>query len=127
MSIESFIKKVAVQPVVYWGNPQPNGFGGMTFDEPEERFARWDDTAQLMRNQNGQEYVCKAKLLLTEDAEMGAYFMLGTLDDLESSSDIHPSNYPNAFMVGRFDKIPLIKSKTKFVRTAYLGYQQQGS
>lgn len=126
MGIQSFIKKVAAQTIVYWGNPQPNGFGGMTYDEPVERKCRWDDTVNIMRDSNGVEHTCKAELLVTEDMDLNSYVMLGTLDDLTESADINPKKYPNAYMVGRFDKNPEFKSTTKFVRTAYIGFQSQG-
>ena len=31
-----FIKKVCVQSAVYWGAPEPDGFGGMTYGTPAE-------------------------------------------------------------------------------------------
>ena len=126
MGIQSFIKKVAEQTIVYWGNPQPGGTGGWTYDKPIERKCRWDDTVTIVRDSNGVEHTCKAELLLTEDVDLNSYVMLGTLDDLKESADPDPLNYNNAFMIGRFDKNPEFKSTTKFVRIAYVGYQTAG-
>lgn len=127
MGIQSFIKKVASQTVVYWGNPQPDGFGGNTYDDPVERKCRWDDSVNIVRDSNGVEHTCKAELIVTEDMDLDGFVMLGTLDDLIESADPDPLKYPQAFMIGRVEKNPEFKSTTKFVRTVYIGYQTQGS
>lgn len=120
MSIESFIKKVCVQTAVYWGNPTPNGFGGYTFSAPVEVKCRWDDTNEFQRNANGVEFVAKAKVLVTQDMDLGGWLFLGSLDDLESNPV--PTKSDGAFMIGKFIKVPMIKKTDVFVRTAFLSF-----
>lgn len=131
MSIQSFIKKVCVQTAVVWNNPQSNGFGGFTYDPPKEVSCRWTENGQVMRDRNGLQYTSKANVMLTEDVSLNGYMMLGNLESIENLLDseekVDPISISNTYMIGRFDKVPEFRSATKFVRTAYLGYQQQGS
>ena len=86
-TIERVIQKFAVQTAVYWGNPQPDGYGGMTYDAPREIKIRWDDS-QNLATKNGsiprdqENTLSDAKLLTNEDLEVGGLIWLGTLDDL---------------------------------------------
>ena len=51
MSITSFIKRIAVQDCVYWGNPVNDGFGGTTFDYPVEIKCRWTEKTRILSNE----------------------------------------------------------------------------
>jgi hypothetical protein len=133
MSIEKFIKKVCVQTAVYWGNPQDDGTGGKTFTDPVElkpplNGVRWEETTQVITNSQGREIVSKAQILVCQDLDEEGYLFLGTLEDLDSldsSGDssggyYNPIEIDGAYEIKRFDKTPMIKSKTTFVRKAYL-------
>lgn len=128
MSIERFIQKVCVQTAVYWGSPQDDGMGGYTFADPIEIPCRWEETTQLITDGQGNQIVSKAEILVTQDLDEEGYLFLGTLDDLDlldSSGDssgayYNPKDVDKAYMIRRFDKTPMIKSTTVFVRKAYL-------
>ena len=127
MGIEKFIQKVCVQTAVYWGNPQPDGYGGITFDDPVEISCRWDckrrkEIPSLMVVSGGgtEMIVSIAEVLVTQDVDVGGYLYLGDLDDLDSSEQDDPKSVEGAYEIRRFDKIPMIKSTTEFVRKAYL-------
>lgn len=86
-AIEKLITKFAVQTAVYWGNPQPDGYGGMIYDTPREIKIRWDDS-QNLGTKNGsiprdqENTLSDAKLLTVEDLEVGGLIWLGTLEEL---------------------------------------------
>ena len=127
MSILSFIKKISVQPAIYWGAPESDGEGGFTFDEPTQIYVRWDDEVKVRRDNNGTIFTCQAVVLVNEDLEIGGWLKLGEVTDLDSELENNPKNYSDAYLIGRVSKVPLLKSKTKFVRTVYLGYSEQGN
>lgn len=127
MSIPSFIRKISAQTAVYWGSPCDNGFGGKTFAEGIEIQCRWQDTGkETMITVNGKEYISNTQVLVNEDLDVEGWLFLGSLSDLDDLGynslikDFRPNEIDGAYEIKRFSKIPLIKSSTKFVRTAYL-------
>ena len=128
--IEKFIKSVCVQTAVYWGNPQPDGFGGYTFDDPVEIPVRWEEKMQTITGTDGKEFIAATEVLVTDDYDLGGYLMLGNLSDLDSygmtSSDVvNPLELSNTYEIKHRDKIPMIKSKDVFVRKLYLSPRQR--
>lgn len=114
MGIEQFITSIAVQTITYWGNPQPDGYGGTTFNAPVVLKCRWDNVTKLIRTGQGKEIACRAEVLVTQDMDVGGYLYLG------SSVVANPMLVEGAYEILRFDKIPMIKSTSEFVRKAYL-------
>jgi hypothetical protein len=124
MGIESFIRKVCVQTAVYWGNPKPDGFGGMTFDYPIEVMVRWDFTQRAVLNQQGIEINCDASVLSPEDLEREGMLFLGTLDDLWNESTTSsgglsdPKNFEGAiYSILKVEKVAMPKKTTFAVKT----------
>lgn len=120
MGIERFISTVCMQTAVYWGNPQPDGYGGLTFDEPVEVSVRWDTFTEVMTANNGKEFTSRAKILITQDVDPEGYLMLGSLADIDSGDLDDPRNVEGAWWIRRFDKISMIKSTSEFVRIVYV-------
>lgn len=119
MSIESFIRKICVQTAVYWGNPVPDGFGGMTYDIPVEIKVRWDENIKVVVDKEGKEITSPVTILSPEDLVEQGRLMLGTLEDVDFEwipTDIEE----NTFEIVAREKISMIKSLTQFVRTYYL-------
>ena len=153
MSILNFIKRVAVQPAVYWGNPVEDGYGNKIFDNPIEIKVRWEEKQRLVTALNGKEIISKASILSSIDLDIEGYIYLGTLaslyeyldsDYLESDyldsddssyldsdyseSDMledskHPKEVDGAFEIIAVDKTPLFKSVDKFIKEYYLGFK----
>lgn len=128
MSIISFIKRVTVQTCVYWGNPVDNGFGGKTFDAPVELKCRWESKVMLSEDKtytkSGELVIPKSEVLLNQEVDENGYLYLGTLDELYDSADssgetLVPAEIQGAYVIKRIEKIPLFRSTTKFVYTAY--------
>ena len=115
-----FVESVCVQTAVYWGNPTPDGYGGTTYDDPVEISCRWDETINIIRNNQGEEVVSKAETLVTQDVDENGMLYLGELDDLDSAEEESPETVNGTWKIIRFDKTPLFRSTDEFVRTVYL-------
>jgi hypothetical protein len=124
MSIEDLILRTVTQTAVYWGNPQPDGYGGETFDDPIEIDCRWEDATELNRSDVIREFITKAIVYVTQDLDVNGWLYLGSLTDsgLDSNPD-NPREVDGAYIIGRFDKIPNIRG-TEYVRKAYIGWQR---
>ena len=139
MSISKFIEKVCIQTAVYWGDPTPDGYGGKTYSDPVEIPCRWDDTLEVIKDERGEEIICKAKVLVTQDLEEGGMLYLGTLEDLGIGGNVvmgglgtgnivlaglnkmsHPEDVEDAYEITIVKKIPMIRSTSEYVRTVYL-------
>lgn len=120
MGIEKFIKSVCVQDAVYWSAPTPDGYGGYTFASPTAIKCRWDEKIELFTDAQGKEVTSKAIVLVTQDMQAEGYLYLGSLSELSPDQKTNPKLINGAYIIRRFDKTPMIKSTTEFVRTVYL-------
>ena len=126
MGIGSFISSKLNQSAVYWGNPQDNGYGGFTYDDPVEIKCRWEDMHQVVTDTKGEEVISRAVVYVDIDLEENGVIYLGTMEDLiessgESSGEIIPTNIEKgACIIRRWEKVPALNSSTEFIRTAYL-------
>lgn len=123
--IEKVSVRFCVQDCVYWGNPIDDGYGGFTFDDPVEIKCRWEDKQEVMLYVSGKEFTTNASVLLTQDVANEGYLWLGTLVELNAIPNVvitKPITIPQAYIIRRFDKIPMVRKTDEFVRTAYLFY-----
>lgn len=124
--IEKVVGKFCVQTLVYWGNPQSDGYGGFTYDAAVELKCRWEDKAEVMLSVDGKEFTCNASVLLSDtDVELQGYMWLGTLSELNAITGVQitkPITIKDAYIIRRFDRIPMVMKTDEFVRTAYLFY-----
>ena len=107
------------QTVVYWGNPQPDGYGGYVFDAAVEISARWQDKQQLFVDRQGNEAVSRAVVYVDRDVDIGGYLYLGTLDDLDSVQEADPYDVSGAWPIRAFAKTPDITGEF-FVRKVWI-------
>lgn len=107
------------QTTVYWGNPQNDGFGGRTFDDPVEVDVRWEERQELFIDTNGQEVRSQAVVYIAQDVDMGGYLYLGDLDDPSSAEEDDPLTVSGAYEIRGFQKIPDIKAG-QFLRKIWL-------
>lgn len=118
MSIETFIRKIAVQPAVYWAPAGVNEYGGMTYADPVEIKVRWQGSHELLRTSDGEQIVARGELLTSTDLQEGGFLMEGLITDLDSGAG--PVDTPSACRIVRSERIPLLRSTTAFVRKAYV-------
>lgn len=114
----NFIKRMCQQKAVYWKPDGYDGRGGYTFDKPVEIDCRWNDTREILQDNNGDEIVTNAEVLVLQDVEEKGMLKLGTLDDLNSFEETDPVK-TGAYEIKRFRKIPSIDGKN-FKRKAFL-------
>lgn len=110
-------KYVCIQTAVYWGNPQPDGFGKISYNDPVEIKVRWDEKTQFVRDDKGKEITSKAEVIVLQDLEVDGLLYLGEIADLNSSGDPPVSE---AWKIIRSDKSPTFGKTNVFVRTVYL-------
>jgi len=124
MGIENLIARRCTQTAVYWGNPQPDGYGGYTFDDPVEINCRWEDVTVMIADQTGaskEEIEARSVVYVTEDLDIGGMLYLGTLDDLTSTEEASPINIERGvYVIRRFGKIPSLSGDNNYLRKAYL-------
>jgi len=114
------------QTAVYWGNPENDGMGGRTFDEPVElspddtNGVHWKQRQELFIDANGQEKRSQAVVWLAQDVVNGGYLYLGELADLDSDELADPLTVDDAFEIRAFRKIPSVADATRFERKAWL-------
>jgi len=119
--IEDVIAEFIVQTAVYWAPGAEDGYGSKVWGTPVEVDCRWDETTELVKNNNGEEVIAKASVLVNDDLKEGGYLLLGSLDDLDSAEEADPMTVEGAWEIISWKKIPMVFATDDFVRTAYLG------
>ena len=107
------------QTAVYWGNPQNDGEGGYTYDDPVEIDCRWVEISEIKKDANGEEFMSKAEVQVKQDLVKNGILFLGDLDDLDSSQEEDPASVQDAFPIKIFEKVPTLK-QTRYFRMAVL-------
>lgn len=91
MSLNSFIKKVCVQPAVYFGNPVDDGYGQKKLNPPVEILVRWDDKQNIAMGDDGNEFLSRATVMspVEQPLDLHGFLFLGTLEDFyEAYADL---------------------------------------
>lgn len=127
MSILKFIKRVCVQPAVYWTPGTSDGYGGKIYTAPKEILCRWEDKQRLFKSSNGVEFATRSEILVQEELAMQGWLYLGTLASLSAYMDsegvCNPQDIEGAYEIVASDKTPLFRSSTQFVYTVFLGFK----
>jgi len=115
------LSKYFNQTACYWGNPEPDGFGGYTFDDPVEVKVRWTVKQEKFLSSQGvgngvEEILSRVTVLSETDFDMNGRMALESLVDL-SSGQLPETE--GALTIMGFEKIPT-KDATQFLRKAYL-------
>ena len=123
--IEKVEARFCVQTCVYWGSPVNNGYGGFTFADPVEILCRWEDKTEVdigwfSSGNPGNALATKASVLVIQDLDLQGYMYLGTLADLTTATETNPLSKAGAYVIQRFDKIPMVRKTDEFVRIAWL-------
>ena len=127
MGIQESIEDMCTEKAVYWGNPQNDGEGGFTFDDPIEIDCRWENVNQIVSDEKGAEITCRGLVYTTQDVQEEGYLYRGTLDDLydsnasdSSAGEVYnPKTITGAWAIKRFQKIPSLDGEG-FLRKAFL-------
>jgi len=73
------------QKAVYWGTPVRDGFGGHTFADPVSVKCRWIWKQQKYVDQDHEEHLSQAIVIVNQDVEIGGRIALVDINDLNSS------------------------------------------
>jgi len=109
--IEKYIESVCVQTAVHWKHTGSDMYGRPVYATPAEIKVRWEDTTQAITLSNGEQYVCRSKIMTNTDVQVGDKLCLCSL----ATADIN-----KAWQVLRVDKVPMFRKTDEFVRTVYL-------
>jgi hypothetical protein len=125
MSISALLARYCTQKAVYWGNPQEDGYGSITYDAPIEIECRWEDIQQIMGTVAGNAIIgfndmSRSIVYVTQDLHRDGMLYLGPLIDLDSDQEEHPKSVNGAFIIKRFERIPSLLDPTDILRIAYL-------
>lgn len=128
MGLTALLTRTCKQVCVYWGNPTNDGEGGKTFDDPVELYCRWEELSQVVTDNKGAEITSRAVVYLLQDVDEEGMLYLGTLEDLyddyatdSSAGEVeNPIGIEGAYVIKRFEKLPVLGSTTEFSRRVYL-------
>jgi len=126
MGIINLLTRTCTQTAVYWGTPVDDGYGGRSFADPVEISCRWEDKNQKLTASNGEEFISRSRVFVTQDVDERGYLYLGDLDDLDSGEEADPMTAEGAYEIARFDKVAPMHPVTEFVRTVYLYNTNRG-
>ncbi len=100
---------------VYWapmGKGAPDRFGRKTYQEPQQLFCRWDDKQELIKLENGEQYMSSATVYVDIDLELGGILWHGLLAD-------RPATPPGSCIIVHKSANPNLKN-TEILRTVYI-------
>lgn len=119
MSILSFIRRVCVQPAVYWEYAGTDEFSSPKFYPPRQIKVRWDESTEVVSDSNGREFMSHAQVIVPENLKEKSYLWLGDqINDLPP--DPIPVELEGAFEIKKMDRHPLFRSSTFDVFMAYM-------
>lgn len=78
------------QLATYWAPGALDGYGNVSFSAPVQMMVRWQDSTELFRGDDGQEYTSSAIIYSSEQVEKKGYFYLG------ESSELNPRDVDGA-------------------------------
>jgi hypothetical protein len=124
MGIIQVLEKAYAQTAVYWATPISDGYGGNTYTTPIEISCRWEYKQEVTTERkgtaaHGEEIISTAQVYVLQDVSKGEYLYLGGLNELDSNPD-NPKEVSNAFKVVKFEKTPVYRSTSNFLRKVYL-------
>lgn len=106
MSLDTLIERTCKQTAVLWSYIGPDGIGGSEYGNPEEVKVRWSEEATVVEDNNGQEFVSRARILFTSPVSRKSRIMLGTLADITDAEEADPSQVESSFEIRRIDRRP---------------------
>lgn len=120
-TIADHISDICIHTAVYWGGPQNNGFGRMVYDDPVEISCFWIDEQETLIDNDGKEWVTKAKVFVLQDIDEQGVLYLGSLSGLTDSQKSDPvASLDKAREVKRFLKTPSLYDDDTYVRKVIL-------
>lgn len=102
-----------LQTLTYWGNPQPQGYGGFSYDAPVQISGRWQDSDALVRDERGQQIRAESEVFVSQAVEPGGYLAVG------EHTEPNPLDVPEARRIAMPSNINSISGRFR-TRKAYM-------
>lgn len=122
MAAPSFIRRHLNQTLVYWGDPEDDGYGGYTFDDPVEINGRCEFKNEVVVSAMGEELVSRAHVYLEQEVNPGGYLYLGSLTDSVMESAPVPTTTEGSMKILIAEKLPQLDGPG-FLYKAYVNME----
>lgn len=96
----SILDAYYLQKATLWTKGAPSGFGGFSYNAPVVINVRWEDRSELATDPEGNQFVSKARVYLSQDVGVDDYLYLG------ESAGLDPKVIEGAHRIRDFRKIP---------------------
>ncbi len=96
----SILTAFQLQDATWWAKGAPDGFGGYTFATPVALKVRWEQRTELATDEEGNEFIARSRVYLSQDVEVDDYLFLGV------SVVGDPRTVEGSHRVRTFRKIP---------------------
>lgn len=107
------------QKAVYWPFLGEDTYSRRLYGPPRELRVRWEDTTEVVVDNQGNEIRSRARVNVGEDLYTEGLLWLGPIAALPVPFPDNPKDLDGAFQIVRFDKVPTLDADDVF-RTAYL-------
>lgn len=116
----TFLKRVCVEPAVYWGNPKSNGRGGFAYDPPIEIQCFWNEKRQALSVNDGDKVISRALVYVLQDLHEEGLLYRGGLSELTTIQKATPTKVEDICIIKRFERYPGINKTKNCIYMAYL-------
>lgn len=110
------LTRLLTHTATYWPPGKPDGFGGVEFGTPMlvQPGVRWEDTREIMRSAEGEEFVSTAQVFVPFVVEEKGYLAQG-----DQTPHANPKDAPGAFEIRKVSRVRNLRD-TKETVTAWL-------
>jgi len=107
------LSRMLNQQATYWASLGQDEYSRTSFAAPTTIAVRWEDTAEVIRNKKGDEYVSKSTVFCATDFALDGYLYNGV------SAEADPRVVSGAHEIMQISKIPDLRSMQELF-TAFL-------
>jgi hypothetical protein len=102
------------QVATYWGSPEMDGFGGVSYGPPSLIRCRWEDRIETFMDQEGNEKISKSVVYTYDRLDVDGYLAPGNYTTV-----LDPTELDEAMLIQRSDEIPDLRL-LNYERRSYL-------
>lgn len=109
------------QYAVYWGSPQPDGYGGYRYADPIEIRCRWETEIARESTADAERIISYESVSAAIEFDIGGVLWLGRLADLDSADlSADPLSISGARAIRSVEVIPAVRNPGRVFRRARL-------
>jgi hypothetical protein len=114
------IKRLLIHDIVYWAPPTFGTDGTISFDNPTNGKARWEEKGELFLNSDGQETVSNSLIITDWAMEKGGYAWKGKTSDLSVNEQADPRLLKKSFPIKKVEYSTHIAKKDIIIYKVFL-------